>query len=157
MSALSLKTELDVAELLLTEGWFPGEINGVLVFPLPQAAFHQLGNQTHQKNDGDVIKATTITPTTLHRARQLLASAGWRDKELDSLLKPCLYTIDPWANQAIHNNQLDYQGCPPHNRLNHRETPLPTLHQYRRTMALKRIVSLTLVIAFVSIAVVVLG
>ncbi len=159
MSVLSLKTELDVAQLLLTEGWFPEEINGILVFPLPGAAFHQLGSRNHQTKDGDVLKATAVTPTTLYRARQLLASAGWLDRELDSLLKPCLYSIDPWANQTIHiiKPASDYQGNADHQASDYREASLLTLRQYRRAMALKRIVSLALVIMFVSIAVVILG
>ncbi len=154
MTVLSLKTELDVAELLLSEGWFPEEINGVLVFPLPSAAFHQLDSKNHPVTNSDVIKATAVTPTTLYRARQLLESAGWLDRELDSLLKPCLYSIDPWANQTVNH----LQG--PHTHplwSNTSEAPLPTLRRYRRTMALKRMVSLFLVMLFVSIAVVLFG
>ena len=157
MSVLSLKTELDVAELLLTEGWFPEEINGILVFPLPRAAFHQLGSRNEKIKDGDVIKATAVTPTTLYRARHLLASAGWLDRELDSLLRPCLYSIDPWANQTIHSIRPDCQGNAAHHGSNYGVGPLPTLRQYRRIMALKRIVSLALVITFVSMTVVLLG
>jgi hypothetical protein len=156
MFVLSLKTELDVAELLLTEGWFPEEINGILVFPLPGAAFHQLGSNNHQKTDSDVIKATVVTPTTLYRARQLLTAAGWLDRELDSLLKPCLYSVDPWANQVIQTTAVNHRstptGIPP--TMSYGESPLLTFGRYRRTMA---IVSLALVITLVSAAIALFG
>ena len=71
MAVLSLKTELDVAELLVTEGWLPEEINGILVFPLPGAVFCQLKTVNCQKVDGDIIEAATVTPTTIYRARQI--------------------------------------------------------------------------------------
>ncbi|EKU97634.1 hypothetical protein Lepto7375DRAFT_6849 [Leptolyngbya sp. PCC 7375] len=151
MTVLSLKTELDVAEFLLSKGWFPEEINGILVFPLPSAAFSQLGSKNHQILNSDVIKATDVTPTTLCRARQLLESAGWVERELDSLLKPCLYSVDPWANQTIHHYEATHQRC------GYLGDPLPTLNHYRRAMALKRIVSLALVITMVSVAVVFFG
>lgn len=161
MTVLSLKTELDVAKLLLAEGWFPEEINGILVFPLPGAAFHHVSSQKRQTSSSDVIKATTVTPTALHRARQLLRSAGWLDNELESLLKPCLYSYDPWANQTLGHPEVRgvYQRVPSANPLRWVEFPLPTmsLGQYRRTMALKRLVSLALVIMAVSTAVVILG
>ncbi len=155
MTVLSLKTELDVAELLLTEGWFPEEINGILVFPLPSSAFHQLDSKNHPVTDNDVIKATAVTPTTLYRARQLLESAGWLDRELDSLLKPCLYIIDPWANQTVKHIQLP--DNPANCRRNNSKALLPKLRRYRRTMALKRIISLLIVILLVSIAVILFG
>ena len=151
MTVLSLKTELDVAEFLLSKGWFPEEINGILVFPLPSAAFYQLGSKNHPIVNSDVIKATTVTPTTLFRARQLLEAAGWVDRELDSLLKPCLYSVDPWANQTIHHCEATHQ------RFGYLGDPLPTLNHYRRAMAFKRIVSLALVITMVSVAVVLFG
>ena len=103
MTVLSLKTELDVARLLWSEGWLPEDINGILVFPLPRAAFRHLGIQSCASTDSDVIKATRVTPTTLYRARQLLVAAGWLDRELDSLLKPCVYSFDPWVTQTIHD------------------------------------------------------
>lgn len=157
MTVLSLKTELDVAEILLAEGWLPEEINGILVFPLPRAAFFQLHGQKCRIKDSDIVKATAVTPTTFYRARQLLKSAGWLDRELNSLLKSCLYSFDPWANQQIHNldlqnNSIHFNGC-----LSRVETPLPMFDHYCRSMALKRIGSLTLVISVVSAAVIILS
>ena len=165
MAVLSLRTELDVAQLLLEKEWIPEEINGVLVFPLPGAVFRHLDCENCQSTEGDVIKATSVTPTTIYRARQLLESAGWLDWELDSLLKPYLYGENAWANQTIHS--------PAHTQ--HREFTAPlwtrpyrwlyrwplsrmplssrSLGAYRRAMALKRIASLTLVITLVSVVV----
>ncbi|ESA32142.1 hypothetical protein N836_26410 [Leptolyngbya sp. Heron Island J] len=145
MPVLSLKTELDVAELLLTNGWFPEEINGVLVFPLPRAAFHQIDNHNHPITGSDVIKATVATPTTLYRARQLLESAGWLDRELDSLLKPCVYTLDPWAGQTIRPVSI---AGPVNTNCSH-STKTLRLRRYRWTMALRRILSLAFVILLV--------
>ena len=105
MTVLALKTELDVAKLLLSEGWIPEEINSILAFPLPRAVFHQLGGKNKAADADDVIKATIATPTTLYRARQLLISAGWLEQELESLLKPCLYSQAPWNDQTIHRLQ----------------------------------------------------
>ncbi|MEO0397402.1 MAG: hypothetical protein AAF243_15655 [Cyanobacteria bacterium P01_A01_bin.137] len=165
MAVLSLKTELDVAELLLTEGWLPKEINGILVFPLPGAVFCQLKPVNCQEIDGDVIEAATATPTTIYRARQLLESAGWQEQELDSLLKPYLYGGDAWANLTINlpNGSRNDQGVTPPllgpsllsgpSRLSF----LPSLGHYRRTMALRRILSLVFVIALVSVTVILLG
>lgn len=156
MAVLSLKTELDVAALLLTAGWLPEEINAILVFPLPRAAFHQLGSKIYPLSETDVIRATEVSPTRLCRARQLLKSAGWLERELDSLLKPYLCD-DPWANQVIHTGgHTSGLGHGRHLRSSHRAF-LPTLSQYRRTMALKRVGSLLAVITFVAVAVVVLG
>ena len=149
MPVLSLKTELDVAELLINKGWFPEEINGILVFPLPRAAFYQIDSQNHPITDSDVIKATVATPTTLYRARQLLESAGWLDQELNSLLKPCLYNMDPWANQTIRPVPL----AAPANIHHSHGTKSPQLRHYRWKMALKRIFSLTLVILLVSMTI----
>ena len=150
MAVLALKTELDVAQLLLAEGWIPEEINGILAFPLPRAAFHQLGNKSEATHKSDVVKATLATPTTLYRARQLLLSAGWLDRELESLLKPYLYSQAPWSNQASRQ----VRGKPPAGWWS---SPTLSLRHYRRTMALKRVVSLSGVITAVSIAVAVLG
>lgn len=151
MAVLSLKTEWDVAELLLVEGWFPEEINGILVFPLPKAAFRHLGSQHCLATDGDVIQATAATPTTIYRARQLLESAGWLDRELDSLLKPYLYGDDAWANQTIHKTIYNAETQLPRND----QVPSRQLRRsYRHTMALKRIGSLALVITLVFMAVV---
>ncbi|MEA5462617.1 hypothetical protein [Leptothoe sp. PORK10 BA2] len=163
MAVLSLKTELDVAQILLDKGWIPEEINGILVFPLPRAAFHHLGSENCQSADDDVIKATSITPTTIYRARQLLESAGWLDRELDSLLKSYLYGDDAWANQTIHSPAIQRQPkLSPYFRLYHwpaSQFPWPdrSLGAYRRAMALKRLVSLTLVIILVSVVVLLLG
>ncbi len=130
---LSLKTEWDVAELLLLEGWIPEEINGILVFPLPRAVFHHMGH----RNFSDA-EAAAVTPTTIYRARQLLESAGWLDQELDSLLKPYLYGGDAWANQTIHHREISV------------ERPATAgLGRYRRTMAFKRLGSLALVMTSV--------
>ncbi|MBE9070980.1 hypothetical protein IQ260_30545 [Leptolyngbya cf. ectocarpi LEGE 11479] len=159
MAVLSLKTELDVAELLLAKGWLPEEINGILVFPLPRAAFHHLSIENSHPYDSDVIKATAVTPTKLYQARQLLQSAGWLDRELESLLKPCLYSRDPWANQTVHS--FESRGNYPRatNSLGWGKPPIPTMSfgHYRRIMALKRIVSLALVITLVIVAVVSFG
>lgn len=156
MAVLSLKTELDVAELLLAEGWIPEEINSVLAFPLPRAAFHQLGNENAINHRSDVIKATPTTPATLYRARQRLLSAGWRDRELESLLKPYLYSQDPWSNQTIHQLQSDrWQQAADHPSW--WQSPTPSLQQYRRAMARKRLVSLGCVIASVFITVAIFG
>ena len=149
MPVLSLKTELDVAELLINKGWFPEEINSILVFPLPRAAFHQIDNQNHPITDGDVIKATVATPTTLFRARQLLESAGWLDQELNSLLKPCLYNIDPWANQTLRPVPM----AAPVNIHHGYNIKSRQLQHYRWEMALKRILSLALVIGLVSMTI----
>lgn len=171
MAVLSLKTELDVAQLLLEKGWIPEEINGILVFPLPGAVFRYLDRENYQSADGDVIKATSVTPTTIYRARQLLESAGWLDWELDSLLKPYLYGGDPWANQTIHSpthprHQTISSPLLPHQRLYRwlyrwpvSQFPLSnhSLGAYRRAMALKRMVSLSLVIVLVAVVVVLLG
>ncbi|MBT9316989.1 hypothetical protein [Leptothoe spongobia] len=159
MAVLSLKTELDVAELLLANGWLPEEINSILVFPLPNAIFGHLSAGNHQSMDSNVRKATVATPTTIFRARQLLESAGWLDGELNSLLKPYLYGNDAWAHQTIH---------PPDPRQNNIRLPKPlrwvdparqtiSLKHYRRTMAIKRIGSLTLVITLVAIAIALLA
>lgn len=161
MAVLSLKTELDVAELLLTEGWFPAEINSILVFPLPNAIFRHLTRKNNLSIDIDVTKVTSATPTTIYRARQLLTSAGWLDRELDSLLKPYLYGDNAWANQTIHAPSQDMSSI-------QRSLPkplywvnpaikTPSLNRYRRTNALKRIGSLAMVISLVIIAVVLLG
>lgn len=160
MAVLSLKTELDVAELLLTEGWYPKEINSILVFPLPNAIFRHLEQKNNLSINADVTKVTNITPTTIYRARQRLASAGWLDREIDSLLKPCLYGDNAWAHQTIH--------APRHPI--HHDQPLPkplpwvnpnikisSLHRYRRTMALRRIGSLAMVMALVIMAVTLWG
>lgn len=158
MPVLSLKTELDVAELLLSKGWFPEEINGILVFPLPSAAFHQLDSTNYPITNSDVVKATSVTPTTLYRARQLLESAGWLDRELNSLLKPCLYSIDPWANQTVKHSQLLDSPLPDSPApANYSEITLKALRHYRWTMAVKRVVSLLLVILLVAMAVALWG
>ena len=156
MTVLSLKTELDVAKLLLDEGWIPEDINGVLVFPLPKAAFHHLGIKNDLSTDSDVVTATRVTPTTLYRAKQLLESAGWLDHELDSLLKPCVYSFDPWATQTIHDavseahsQPLKIQPLQPDN--------LPPLEHHRLKMALKRIISLLSIITLTFTAVLVFG
>ena len=160
MAVLSLKTELDVAELLLTEGWFPAEINGILVFPLPGAVFCQLKPVNCPEIDGDIIKAATVTPTTIYRARQLLESAGWQERELDSLLKPYLYGGDAWANQIIHlsDGSVDNEEAmsPPSSGPS-LPSLLPFLGHYRRTMALRRILSLVCVMILVSVTVVLFG
>ncbi|MEM7065487.1 MAG: hypothetical protein AAF572_20265 [Cyanobacteria bacterium P01_B01_bin.77] len=157
MTVLALKTELDVAELLLAEGWLPEEINGILVFPLPRAAFHYVSDENSQQYGSDVIKATTVTPTTFYRARQLLQSAGWLDRELESLLKPCLH--DPWADQTTHRleSHSDYPLIT--HPLGWGKLPMPTLPlgHYRCTMALKRFVSLAVVITLVVTTVVLFG
>lgn len=159
MAVLSLKTELDVAELLLAEGWLPEEINGILVFPLPRAAFHHLITENSQLHGSDVIKATAVTPTTLYQARQLLQSAGWLDRELESLLKPCLYSRDPWANQTVHSFESRGEYLLSTNPLGWGQSPMPVIsfERYRRTMALKRVVSLALVITLVIVVVVFFG
>lgn len=143
MTAISLKTELDVAKLLLTKGWKPEEINAILVFPLPRAAFHSLLPENHLPSQEDVTKATAITPHALSVARQVLLAAGWLDQELTSLLKPCLHSINPWRNQ-IHPSQPQ----PPENLWPWLETTTPSvsLQQYRRTMAIKRMGSLGVII-----------
>ncbi|MEL6131099.1 MAG: hypothetical protein AAFR30_14500 [Cyanobacteria bacterium J06628_4] len=156
MAVLSLKTELDVAELLVTEGWLPEEINGILVFPLPGAVFCQLKAINCQEIDGDIIKAATVTPTTIYRARQLLESAGWQERELDSLLKPYLYGGDAWANLTI--NLPNGSGDDGVNLPLSRTGPSrPFLGRYRRTRALRRILSLVFVIALVSVTVILFG
>ncbi|MEM1238343.1 MAG: hypothetical protein AAGI45_00730 [Cyanobacteria bacterium P01_H01_bin.26] len=135
MSVLTLKTELDVAALLLAQGWFPEEINGILVFPLPRSAFRYLSDESCPAADTDVVKATDVTPTTISQARQLLESSGWMQRELDSLLKP--YGSEGAA--VIYGH-------------------LPRgLGRYRRRMALRRILSLALVMGAGFLAVVVLG
>lgn len=150
MTVLSLKTELDVARLLWAEGWLPEDINGILVFPLPRAAFRHLGIKSCASTDSDVIKATRVTPTTLYRARQLLAAAGWLDRELDSLLKPCVYSFDPWATQTIHDPAIDTD-------LQCSQQELIPLSHYRLKMALKRVTSLVSIIILVAIAVFIFG
>ncbi len=159
MAVLSLKTELDVAELLVTEGWLPEEINGILVFPLPGAVFCQLKTVNCQKVDGDIIEAATVTPTTIYRARQLLESAGWQERELDSLLKPYLYGGDAWANQTINlpDGSTDDTGVSSSRTGPSLPLLLPSLGHYRRTMALRRILSLVFVIVLVSVTVILLG
>ena len=149
MTVLSLKTELDVARLLLAEGWFPEDINGILTFPLPRAAFHHLGIKNGDSAEDDVIKATPATPTTLYRARQLLESAGWLDRELDSLLKPGWYSLDPWVNQTIHDTEI--------NDCSKQLAAQSSLGRYRLKMALKRMTSLVLLIMMVAAAVVLFG
>ena len=151
MTVLSLKTELDVAQVLLAEGWLPEDINGILVFPLPRAAFCHLGIKSCALTDSDVIKATRATPTTLYRARQLLEAAGWFDRELDSLLKPCVYSFDPWATQTIHDPAIDnYLQCS-------KEEEARSLRHYRLKMAFKRVTSLVSIIILVAIAVLIFG
>ena len=157
MTVLSLKTELDVAKTLLAEGWFPEEINGILVFPLPRAAFCQLNGQNYQVIDSDIVQAAGATPTTLYRARQLLQSAGWLDKELNSLLKPYLYSLDSWANQTLHAFKSKNASIYSTSHLGCMEFPGPPLGHHRRTMALRRIGSLSLAILAVSVAVVFWG
>lgn len=159
MAVLSLKTELDVAELLLTEGWLPEEINGILVFPLPGAVFCQLKTVNCQEIDGDIVEAATVTPTTIYRARQLLASAGWQERELDSLLKPYLYGGDAWANLTINlsDGSGDAGGVSSPSSGPSPSAFLPSLGHYRRTMALRRILSLVFVIVLVSVTVIVFG
>ena len=142
---LSLKTEWDVAELLLLEGWLPEEINGILVFPLPRAAFYHMGHQ----NFSDA-EAAVATPTAIYRARQLLESAGWLERELDSLLKPYLYGGDVWANQTIHHREPVAESPDV-------ASPGSWLASYRRTMAFKRLGSLALVMTSVVTAVVCVG
>ena len=161
MVVLSLKTELDVAELLLAHGWLPEDVNSVLVFPLPNAIFHALNSKSYLAIDRDVANAVA-TPTTVYRARQLLESAGWQDSELDSLLKPYLYGGDAWANQTMHiptDPQLEHAVPPLPKPLRWVNPALgsPSLSLYRRTMALKRMGSLALVIILVITAVVWLG
>ena len=158
MTAIALKTELDVAELLLGKGWLPEEINSILVFPLPEAVFRSLlpGNQHFCK--GDVLKATSTSPKALYRARQLLLTAGWLDQELNSLLKPCLHIVDPWLNQKLHTPEQPDQ--PPLTGPRHwleTSTPTVSLQQYRRTMAMKRIGSLGFIITGVCLAVMLTG
>ena len=183
MTVLSLKTELDVARLLWSEGWLPEDINGILVFPLPRAAFRHLGIKSGVSTDSDVINATRVTPTTLYRARQLLVAAGWLDRELDSLLKPCTYSFDPWATQTIHDPAVDnYLGITdprddfsceissnsnsarpvhPLNQQSHylqcSQQELTPLSHYRLKMALKRVTSLVSIIILVTIAVFIVG
>lgn len=158
MTVLSLKTELDVAELLLAAGWLPEEINGILVFPLPRAAFHQISSENDQLDGSDVIKATAVTPTRFYQAQQLLQSAGWLDRELESLLEPYLYSRDPWANQTIHSPTHSPESHSEHSPSAHSpEGEIPAIGRYRRTMALKRVVSLALVITLVIVAVVLFG
>ncbi|MEM7794182.1 MAG: hypothetical protein AAF579_06965 [Cyanobacteria bacterium P01_C01_bin.118] len=159
MAVLSLKTELDVAELLLTEGWFPEEINSILVFPLPNAIFRHLARKNGLSINVDVIKVTSATPTTIYRARQLLMSAGCLDRELDSLLKPYLYGDDAWVNQTIHAPSQDINNAQ-HSLLKPLLWVNPaaqSLKRYQRNMALKRIGSLAMVIALVVIVVILLG
>ena len=165
MAILSLKTELDVAELLLTKGWSPEEINSILVFPLPKAIFRHLGSQNCQLADSNDRKATAVIPTTIFRARQLLEPAGWSDRELDSLLKPYLYGDDAWAHQTIHLPDLRHSKVLLPKPLELVESAPPTMGSLhcrhiialRRTMALKRISSLVLVITTVAVAVALLG
>ena len=135
MAVLTLKTELDVAALLLDKGWFPEEINGILVFPLPRAAFRCLDSESCPAADTDVIKATAVTPRAICRARQLLKSSGWMQRELDSLLKPSRCWPGSERPAATHS----------------------PLSRYRRRMAFGRILSLALVMGAVFWAVVALG
>ncbi|MEM9809538.1 MAG: hypothetical protein AAF959_30180 [Cyanobacteria bacterium P01_D01_bin.56] len=135
MPVLTLKTELDVAALLLAQGWFPEEINGILVFPLPRSAFRCLSDESCPAADTDVINATAVTPTAICQARQLLESSGWMQRELDSLLKP--YGSEGAA--AIYGSWPRGLG------------------RYRRRMALRRILSLALVMGVCFLAVVALG
>lgn len=165
MAILSLKTELDVAELLLTKGWSPEEINSILVFPLPKAIFRHLGSQNCQLTDSNVRKATVVTPTTIFRARQLLEATGWSDRELASLLKPYLCGYDAWAHQTIHLPKPKHSDVPSPKPLRWVEPVLATISPMhyrhtialRRTMAIKRISSLVLVITTVAVAVILLG
>ena len=160
MMVIALKTELDVAILLLANGWLPDEINSILVFPLPEAALHGLWPKNNPFNQVGVTKDTPATPTTLYRARQLLQGAGWREQELNSLLKPCLYSVDPWLNQTLHS---PVQPClePPASTASWHwlNTPRATvsLQKYRQTMALKRLVSLGLIITGVCVAIMLAG
>ncbi|NEQ51655.1 MAG: hypothetical protein F6K11_16200 [Leptolyngbya sp. SIO3F4] len=159
MAVLSLKTELDVAEQLLAKGWFPEEINSILVFPLPTTIFCHLESDYCQSENRDVTKATVATPTTIFRARQLLGSAGWLDIELDSLLKPYLCGDDAWAKQTIHTPDAKRSDISLPKPLRWVDPTLQrvSLKHYRRTMAIKRIGSLAMVISTVAIAVLLLG
>ncbi|MEM6252222.1 MAG: hypothetical protein AAF821_04805 [Cyanobacteria bacterium P01_D01_bin.156] len=142
MTAIALRTELDVAELLLAKGWLPEEINSILEFPLPKAAFHHLptARATHQQP-----AVTKVTATPVQYARQILQAAGWLEQELDSLLKPCLPTINPWLNQTV-------QAQSPTAWLK-LASPAVSLQQYRRTMAIKRLSSFSCVITGICLAV----
>ena len=80
-----------------------------------------------------MIKATIVTPTAIGQARQLLESSEWMQRELDSLLKPY---GDERAAATGH---------------------LSGLGPYRRRMALRRILSLALVMGAGFLAVVALG
>ncbi len=157
MTAIALRTELDVAELLLARGWLPEEINSVLVFPLPGAAFCSLLPESQFSRKDDVIKATAITPEVLHRARQLLLAAGWPKQELNSLLKPGFCSIDPGLNPVVPE-QADQESPQPSScHWLKTSTPTVSLQQYRRTMAAKRVGSLGLVIMGVCLAVMLTG
>lgn len=152
MLAIALKTELDVAALLLDKGWLPEEINDILAFPLPETVFHSLLSQTPAATQGRVTKVTSATPTTLHRARQLLQNAGWLEPELNSLLKPHLYR--PWRHTTV--SRLSQQAVAPWHWLPSVSQTI-AMPKYRRIMALKRISSLGLVIAGVCTAVMLAG
>lgn len=153
MAAIALRTELDVAEVLLEKGWLPEEINSVLVFPLPGAAFCCFLSKNcdvdRRFSGDDVIKATFTTPSRLHRARHLLLAAGWLEQELNSLLKPCLCSVAPWRSQTLP--VLRNQPSPPWLRISRLSV---SLQQYRRTMAVRRLGSLGLVIMGVVLSVI---
>lgn len=162
MAAIALKTELDVAELLLSRGWLPEEINSILVFPLPGAAFYNLLPVNCTFSKGTVTKATAITPNALRDARQLLLAAGWLEQELNSLLKPCLHSIDPWFNQTRHRSATPWQKQPSSSDLNLRHrlgasTQTRALQTYRYTMAVKRMGSLGFLMTGICLAIILAG
>ncbi|MEM9807013.1 MAG: hypothetical protein AAF959_17240 [Cyanobacteria bacterium P01_D01_bin.56] len=162
MAAIALKTELDVAELLLARGWVPQEINSILVFPLPRAAFCNLLPVNCTFSKGPVTKVTAVTPNALRDARRLLLAAGWLEQELNSLLKPCLHSIDPWLNQTLHRSTTPRQKQPPSSTLNLRywlgtSTQTLSLQQHRYTMAMKRMGSLGFLITGVCLVVILAG
>ncbi|NEP61566.1 MAG: hypothetical protein F6K31_32210 [Symploca sp. SIO2G7] len=152
MSVLPLKTELDVAEILLAEGWFPEEINSVLFFPLPDIAFCYLGSKHGQSHPNDVTRSAPATLTLLYRARQLLTAAGWLDQELNPLLKPCSSRQEPWAHPTFHWHDHHYSGAFRPGLASFMPTGL--LQQYRRTLTLKRLVSFGLIVTTVGAAVI---
>jgi hypothetical protein len=151
MNRSLLKTEFDLARVLLDAGWQPAQINGVLQFPLTEDEFKQLGAESLFFLMSDPRLAQESRVKGKKAAAQILARQGWIEIEIDALLKPnrafAPYYFSDFQNDFARTAIPELIPQPPTQSPSSATTSKPrTMRQYRQQMALNRLLGLLLVI-----------
>jgi hypothetical protein len=151
MSRSPLKTEFDLARVLLDAGWQPAHINSVLQFPLTEADYKQLGTQSLFFLMSDPRLAQESRLKGKKAAAKILARQGWIEIEIDALLKPNR-AFEPYYFSDFQNDfdrvepatpKAQPKAKPPRSVTQKKSG---TMRQYRQQMALNRLLGLLLVI-----------